>query len=154
MANGSCLCGKIRYQISLGKDAPLESSIDLNQTSTCHCRPCRKITGATTSLNLTVPLSDFALLAGTPKTFTTRHCDDGFEFSMVFCGDCGSPIYDMPLGGPQPPVAVIQVGTLDDGGVLEATPVTELNVKHRLGWVREVGGAVQRQGYTDLKTGY
>ncbi|GKT65785.1 glutathione-dependent formaldehyde-activating [Colletotrichum tofieldiae] len=142
MANGSCLCGKIRYQIRLDKDAPLE-------TSACHCRPCRKITGATTSLNLTVPLADFTLVTGTPKTCTTRHCDEGFEFSLVFCGDCGSPIYGMPLGSPLPPVAIIQVGTLDDGGVLEATPVAELNVKHRLGWVRQVGGAAQKQGYIE-----
>jgi hypothetical protein len=46
-------------------------------------------------------------------------------------------------------VFVIQVGVLDDIAPLEATPVQELNVKHRLSWVGIVQGAKQRQAYTE-----
>jgi hypothetical protein len=44
---------------------------------------------------------------------------------------------------------VIQVGVLDDMAPLEATPVRELNVKHRLSWVGKVPRANQRQAYTE-----
>lgn len=111
----------------------------------CHCRPCRKITGGTTSLNLTVPATAFILKSGSLKTVTTRHIDEGFEYSLSFCEECGIPIYAVPQFLPDK--RVIQVGTLDDVGLLEQKPATEINVKHRLGWVGEVDGAEQRQKY-------
>jgi hypothetical protein len=42
---------------------------------------------------------------------------------------------------------VIQAGTLDDTETLEGTPSIELNVKHRLSWVRAVDDAEQRETY-------
>lgn len=118
------------------------------KTATCHCRVCRKITSATTSLNLTVPQSSFRLTNGTLKTFNTTHFDEGFGVTFAFCGDCSSTIYAQAhLGEPTEKQYIIQVGTLDDTGPLETTPTVELNIKHRPAWVGPIAGAEQRRTY-------
>ncbi|KEF51208.1 uncharacterized protein A1O9_12711 [Exophiala aquamarina CBS 119918] len=122
------------------------------KTSLCHCRPCRKISGGTASLNLTVPDKNFVLKTGELKKVRTTHVDEGFDFSIAFCPDCGSPIYGQPHPNPGDPelgIVVIQVGTLDNMGPLKATPTVEINVKHRLPWVGKVESAHQKRTYVD-----
>ena len=158
MVKGSCLCGNVNYNLDIDPDAEnpvcripvLRTSLcsRRTQTSVCHCRPCRKITGSTTSLNLTVPSTAFALSSGTLKTIKMKHIDEGFEASILFCGDCGTPIYAVPHWEPQPDIKVIQVGTLDDVAFLEKTPTIELNITHRLKWALPITGAEQRKKYT------
>ncbi|KIV82926.1 hypothetical protein PV11_04991 [Exophiala sideris] len=138
MMKGSCLCGKVTFNLDIDPAV-------LNHTQVCHCRPCRKITGATTSLNLTVSATAFVLKSGNLKTVTTKHIDEGFEYSLSFCEDCGSPIYAVPQSVPDK--RVMQVGTLDDIELLEQKPTAELNVKHRLGWVGQIDGAEQKEKY-------
>ncbi|KIW53016.1 hypothetical protein PV05_08621 [Exophiala xenobiotica] len=148
MTHGSCLCGDVKFSLAIDPDVNVTSTrTDKNgQTSLCHCRACRKITGGTTSVNLTVPSTHFVLDSGTLKTVTTRHVDEGFEFSLSFCEGCGSPIYAVPQA--RPGVKIIQVGVLDDGDLLDKTPDVELNVKYRPAWVQQVSGAEQRERYT------
>ncbi|KIW75849.1 hypothetical protein Z517_10594 [Fonsecaea pedrosoi CBS 271.37] len=141
MVGGSCLCGNVKFNLDVDPEAA-----DM-QTKACHCRPCRKITGAVASLNLNVPAKAFTLTSGKLKTVKTKHVDEGFEFSLSFCPECGSPIYAIPHGLGAQDVLVIQVGTLDDASVLEKVPAVEMNVKHRLQWVKEVEGAEQREKY-------
>lgn len=169
---GSCLCGNVNFVLDIdpstanavstfpGVPGPkINHSMNFGsqecacvgvQTSLCHCRPCRKITGGTTSLNLTVPSKAFQLTSGSGalKTVKTKHMDEGFEFSLSFCPECGSPIYAVPHFEPQPDIVVVQAGTLDDVSSLEKTPATELNVKHRLPWVAQIDGAAQKEKYT------
>jgi hypothetical protein len=98
-------------------------------------------------------VGSFTLKKGELKKVRTRHFDEGFEFSTAFCADCGSPIYGQPhpkeAGAPQPGIVVIQVGTLDDVGPLETTPVQEINIKHRLPWLTQIDSAVQKRTYVD-----
>lgn len=54
----------------------------------------------------------------------------------------------MPHTGREEDIVVVQVGTLDDTSTLESVPSVELNVKHRLTWVRGVEGAEQKETYT------
>lgn len=139
------------YHFSFGVST-IESNLSNRlQTSVCHCRPCRKISGATGSVNLAIPIASFALTKGELKKVRTTHIDEGFEFSIAFCGDCGSPIYGQPhpKEGPQSPIVVIQVGTLDDSGPLEAIPVQEINIKHRLPWVGKIDTALQKRTYVE-----
>lgn len=118
------------------------------KTSACHCRVCRKITSATTSLNLAVPQSSFRLTNGTLKTFSTTHFDEGFAVTFAFCSDCSSTIHaEAHLGETSEKQYIIQVGTLDDTGPLEATPTVELNIKHRPAWLGPIAGAEQRRSY-------
>jgi hypothetical protein len=88
------------------------------------------------------------LASGNLKTVRTKHVDEGFEFSLSFCEDCGSPIYAVPHSTPQPEIVIIQVGTLDDISLLEKAPVAELNVRHRLAWIQPIDGAAQKEKYT------
>ncbi|KIW27143.1 uncharacterized protein PV07_06910 [Cladophialophora immunda] len=141
MVRGSCLCGHVTYNLDI------DLHVAQMETKTCHCRPCRKITGAFTSLNLTVPSTSFALTNGSLKTVKTTHVDEGFEFSLAFCPECGSPIYAVPHGPGLRDILVIQVGTLDDVNLLQKAPTVEMNVMHRLGWVKEVEGAEQKEKY-------
>jgi hypothetical protein len=94
---------------------------------------------------LTVASTAFSLNSGILKTVTTKHIDEGFEFSLSFCEDCGSPIYASPKFLLDK--LVIQVGVLDDVDLLEQTPVVELNVKHRLRWAHPIDEAKQREKY-------
>ncbi|KAK7570741.1 hypothetical protein V3481_019282 [Fusarium oxysporum f. sp. vasinfectum] len=143
MLSGSCLCGAVQYELDITSE---EAS---KKTSTCHCRPCRKIAGATTSLNLPVQASAFKLQKGKLKNTTNTHVDEGFQFTVAFCRDCGSPIYAEAFIGPnaaaESNTPIIQAGTLDDAGPLEAPPAEELNIKYRLTWVGVVAGANQWQ---------
>ncbi|KAH7111804.1 Mss4-like protein [Dendryphion nanum] len=113
MLHGSCLCGSIKY----------EMHINVPKTSACQCRVCRKITSGTTSLNLVVPHSSFKLMKGTPKSLDITHFDEGFDITLAFCGDCGSAIpIEAYLGEATAREYIIQVGTLDNTGPLEAVP--------------------------------
>lgn len=163
MARGSCLCGKVTYEIEIPVEAsgkvqyhlPTITSPDpVNLPSQpcaphlCHCRMCRKITSAYTSANINIPSADFHLLSGRLKPIRTTHVDDGFEFSILFCPDCGSAIYAEAHIPALEGRVIVQAGTLDEPGeVLLGMPGKELNVKHRLGWMGKVDGAEQREGY-------
>jgi len=140
MLHGSCLCGKVKYEADLSGDAA-------TTTSLCHCRMCRKITGSTTSVNLAISPSKFHLVSGELKKTTRSHADEGFDFSILFCPDCGSPIYAEAHNTPG--LYFIQAGTLDDTEALEAVPKRELNMKHRMEWISPVKGAAQKRTYVD-----
>ena len=93
-----------------------------------------------------MPVTAFKLTSGSLKTITTAHKDyQGFEFSVSFCPDCGSPIYAKPED--QDSMIIIQAGALDDVSLLEKVPTVEMNVKNKLGWVHDVKGAEQLEWY-------
>jgi hypothetical protein len=144
MSTGSCLCGHIKYTIDV------DPTTTTSKTSACHCRACRKITGATTSLNLIVPASTFHLTppSGELKIIKVPHIDEPFDFSLAFCPECGSPIYAVPHWEGLGDIVVIQVGTLDDEGWVEKTPGQESNVWKRVGWFKGVEGAEVKERYT------
>ncbi|KAH7273232.1 Mss4-like protein [Fusarium solani] len=142
MLHGSCLCGAVRYAIDISGEQAAKPLL-------CHCRVCRKITGGSTSHNVTILYSAFTLKSGELKVYQATHFDEGFEVWLHFCPTCGSPIFAGLTGSsPAPDDQVfIQGGTLDDTTPLESTPVAELNVKYRLSWVGQIQNAEQRQGY-------
>jgi len=74
---GGCLCGAVRYRVSL---PPLDSGY-------CHCRLCQKSSGGPVQASAEIPLAGFALIRGALKAYRSsatavRH----------FCPDCGSQI--------------------------------------------------------------
>lgn len=77
MHQGSCLCGRIRFEIDG----------DLAGIQLCHCSQCRRASGSAFAANLPVSADNFQLIAGAPKSFESS---PGKE--RLFCGDCGSPI--------------------------------------------------------------
>ncbi|WYX21435.1 GFA family protein [Achromobacter xylosoxidans] len=57
MLNGSCLCGRVAYQIT----GPLTDALN------CHCAMCRKSHGAAFRSRATVQAADFAWTKGKPR---------------------------------------------------------------------------------------
>ena len=100
---GSCLCGGVRFEVTL----------PFRRASHCHCSRCRKHTGAAMSTQGRVPREGFRLLQGAGLIRNFR--PEG-GMSKAFCSVCGSSLF----GGtwPDGPEVSIRLGTLDgDPGI-------------------------------------
>jgi hypothetical protein len=99
MLRGSCLCGKVQYEIE-GKPRWMYQ---------CHCGKCRAATGASFATNIIVNADMFRIIAG--KDGLT-----GFESSpqkfRYFCSGCGSPIYSQ--GEKTKQIVSVRCGTLKE----------------------------------------
>jgi hypothetical protein len=95
---GSCLCGRVVYEIRHAPKAMYH----------CHCGMCRKANGSSLATNAVVLSEEFALVAG-------REGLSSFESSpgkrRYFCARCGSPIYSHSERTPQ--IVSVRCGTLD-----------------------------------------
>ena len=114
---GGCLCGAVRYRI---QGTPLVSV-------TCHCRSCRRASGAAVVPWLHVTSESFSFVAGQPAGFNSSP-----SVTRTFCGRCGTPLtyWRSDYG------ATIDVTTcsLDDPDAYP--PVAHVWTSHRLGWVK------------------
>lgn len=77
---GSCLCGKIRYEV---RGRP-------HLMYYCHCIMCRKATGTSFATNMQVREEDFSILSGRNVLKACRSSADEFRH---FCSACGSPVF-------------------------------------------------------------
>ena len=77
MLRGSCLCGRVAYQIR-GEPRLMYC---------CHCGTCRKATGSSFATNLVVLADDFALVSGRELLFESSP-----DKHRYFCSACDSPI--------------------------------------------------------------
>ena len=77
---GSCLCGKVRYEL---RGQPLLMYY-------CHCSMCRKATGTSFATNMQVREEDFSILSGREVLKPYRSSPDEFRH---FCSKCGSPVF-------------------------------------------------------------
>lgn len=105
---GSCLCGAIRYSVS----------VPITELRVCHCTNCQKGSGTGGSVNAPLASSAFKLAQGTPKRHTGK-ADSGRTLHRYFCGDCGSPIYSQREEMPE--MIALRVGTLDNPGNMKIT---------------------------------
>ena len=102
---GSCLCGKVCYEIS----PPFKVF------QYCHCSRCRKFTGSVGAPNLFVPPSQFRWLQGEKHVGRFEYADAKY-FATCFCKNCGSSLPWEVQGGKN---IVVPVGTLDDDPGIE-----------------------------------
>ena len=97
MISGSCLCGKVRYEIS-GQVGDIVH---------CHCQTCRKAHGSAFSSVAAVDDKEFTLIG--------RDSLSCFESSpgkkRYFCSNCGTQIYVKREGTKH---LVLRLGSLDD----------------------------------------
>lgn len=105
---GGCLCGAIRYTIS----------VPVTELRACHCTNCQKGSGAAGSVNAVIPSAAFKLTQGTLKRYESI-ADSGRTLYRDFCGDCGSPIYSQRATALD--TVVVRAGTLDDAGDMKIT---------------------------------
>ena len=100
MMTGSCLCGAIRYEVS----------VPISELRACHCRDCQKASGTGGTVNAMIPSSAIRITRGEPKRFT-KVADSGRTLHRYFCGDCGSPLYSRRELTPEN--TSLRIGTLD-----------------------------------------
>ena len=98
MIRGSCLCGKVQFEIS-GQPSSL---------SYCHCSRCRKAAGVFSAV-LIGKADDLRITAGHDQIAKTPPGPDG-KLDRCFCRECGSSLGDMATGD----IYVIAASALDD----------------------------------------
>lgn len=127
---GGCLCGAVRYRAS---GRPL-------WVAHCHCRSCRRASGAAFVTWAGFAQAAFAVTAGEPAQFASSP-----GVARGFCAACGSPLtYQAERFAGE---VHVTVGTLD---VPEAFP-PEVHVwcAHALPWVRLDDGLPRHAGFGD-----
>ena len=77
VAEGGCLCGAVRYRAAGAGGHP----------TLCHCRSCRRASGAPVVAWVTFPRAGFAFVRGAP----VRHRSSA-PVLRSFCGACGTAL--------------------------------------------------------------
>lgn len=98
---GSCLCGAVRYTVS----------VPVTDLRACHCTHCQKSSGAAGTVNAVLPSAAFRITQGTPKRYASS-ADSGRTLYRHFCGECGSPIYSQRATNPD--IVVVRAGSFDN----------------------------------------
>jgi hypothetical protein len=83
--------------------------------------------------------------SGTPKTFTKAH-ENGMMITITFCPECATTIYKEGDDAAFEEMVILQTGTVDMA-LDTLGPEAELWVRHRLEWVPELAGTVQKQEF-------
>jgi hypothetical protein len=118
---GGCLCGAVRYTAS---EPPLSAGH-------CHCKNCRKHTGAAFATDATFATSSI-IWSGQPPAYyaSSANCSRGF------CPVCGSTV--SALYGDMPEIVIIAAGSLDEPERI--SPSHHGYVSRRLPWIKLADG--------------
>ena len=116
---GGCHCGAVRYRVS---GAP-------EHVALCHCRDCRKASGAPIVAWVAFGESDFAVTQGEAKTRNSSG-----KAMRSFCGQCGTPLW-FRNAEVLPGIVDVQLATLDDPDAF--APQARIQVAERIGWMAE-----------------
>jgi len=117
MVRGSCLCGRVRYEIA----GPLKRALN------CHCSMCRKAHGAAFRTRASVRAEDFRWIAGQQHV---KYYESSPGNHRGFCAECGSPIlsrFDF-----DPTVLGVPFGCFDDDPGVK--PTLHVHVASRAPW--------------------
>lgn len=118
MLSGSCLCGKVRYEL---RGPP-------RVVYYCHCGKCRKQSGSSFATNVIVLKDDLVFIAGEDALSWFESSPDKRRY---FCSGCGSPIYSH--GENRKHIVSVRCGTLDSD--LPLRPSVHAFVDSRANWV-------------------
>ncbi|WP_415753898.1 GFA family protein [Pseudomonas leptonychotis] len=114
---GGCQCGALRYQF----EAPLQD------IAHCHCSICRRSTGGIVTTWITVPLTRFRWLAGTPREYASSA-----SCTRSFCPTCGAHLTLFTALSPDS--LDITIATLDQPELAPAD--RHIWVQNRLPWLQ------------------
>jgi len=115
---GGCLCGAIRYEISM----PAIS------TGYCHCRICQRFTGSTMSIWTAFPESAVQFLTGEPRYFASSPIA-----RRGFCPECGASL-TYQLLRPRP-AAYLVFHTTSLDAPQDFSPNVHGGVESQLPWI-------------------
>lgn len=119
---GSCLCKSVRYTVK----SPFRMALN------CHCKTCKKITGAAFEAIALTEESGLEITHG-KELLTTYQI--GELAKKHFCSQCGTPIFNLHVKVPGQ--AIIHIGSLDDPAAV--TPSVNLFCESMLPWLRSLG---------------
>ncbi len=129
--SGQCFCGAIAY----------ESELDENRIGICHCRDCQIFSGSAFRMSSVVPIEAFRFTRGEPKYFDKR-ADSGAIRRLAFCGDCGTHLCSLPVGGDSTsPFVSIRLSTAREFPQLK--PVSEIYCDSRVAWLEPLSDSIQ-----------
>jgi hypothetical protein len=114
---GGCLCGAVRYRA----DGPLSDS------SYCHCRTCRRASGAPVVAWITVPRARFTITAGAPQHYRSSE-----QVVRSFCPRCGTALTYATDRAP----GAIDVTTASLDEPERFAPEDHVWTSHAIGWLR------------------
>jgi hypothetical protein len=114
---GGCLCGAVRYR------ATGESLA----RALCHCRTCRRASGAPSVAWVVFRMADFAFIADRPASFGSSP-----GVVRTFCGKCGTPLtYQHESKSDTIDVTTVSLDAADD-----FPPTKEIWIEQKLAWER------------------
>ena len=114
---GGCACGRLRFR----------SAADPLDTGYCHCRICRRTTGAPVLAYASFPVAAFSYTAGAPTLYASSASGQ-----REFCDRCGTQIA-FRRNAPTATVDV-NVGALD--APERVAPLRHIWCESAIGWLR------------------
>lgn len=126
MIRGSCLCGKVRYELDGGAQL-------INH---CHCSMCRKVHGAAFGSFLHASGEGFRWVDGSAAHITVYASSP--NNTRAFCSTCGSNVPVLEDGGAH---VIIPAGTLDDDPGVR--PIVHIHVASKAPWFEITDGLPQ-----------
>src|SRR5262245_45306664 len=115
VVEGGCLCGAIRYRVTGKSLAQL----------ICHCRTCRRASGAPSVAWVTFRSSDFTFVTRGPASFCSSP-----PVTRAFLGNCGTPLTYQH----QSSVDTVDVTTVTLDSPDQFVPTCEVWIEHKLAW--------------------
>ncbi len=122
---GGCHCGTLRY----------EAKVDAEKVAVCHCIDCQILSGSAFRTAARVPVADFVMLSGEPKTYT-KTGGSGRPRIMAFCENCGTQIYGTGVGDDAHQIS-LRLGTCDQRA--ELVPVRQIWRRSAVHWLDDLG---------------
>ena len=129
--SGSCLCEKVKFQIS-------EPFL---QFYLCHCSRCQKSSGSAHAANIFVEPESIKWISGKEltKAYVLSNCS---SFNKSFCVECGSPT---PVKAKSGEFVIVPAGALNEVPVMKL----QRNIfwKDRAQWFEEGCNAIKYEEY-------
>jgi hypothetical protein len=121
MPTGSCLCGRVAFEIA-GPVSPIQY---------CHAARCRKATGAAFAPELAANAADFRWVRGADlvAVYEAPLLRKPPPYRHAFCRTCGSPL---PVALEGTGLVVLHAGVLDDEP--ETRPFRHIFVSQKPSW--------------------
>lgn len=114
---GSCLCGRIKYEITG----------NFEKFFFCHCKYCQKDTGSAHAANLFSATSKLIWVKGEEEIQTYNHNNSGHIKS--FCPVCSSALPNIHMNGK---LLVVPAGSLDSD--IDMIPTGHIYIKEKAHW--------------------
>ena len=130
MYKGSCLCGKVRFEITG----------EIQNIIYCHCSQCRKAQGSAFATNGNVDLEKFKFVSGENELTGYKSTPGQTKY---FCKYCGSPIISKNHSSPDK--VRVRLGTIESD-IMER-PTAHIFVKSKANWEKIEGDLPQYESY-------